>query len=300
MDYEELEDAEELKNVKPRLISILHGSVMPSNRQGVVIKSKKDNTVTIDAKITKFDDIKGFLHCEPMIAFNKDTDKQYYSNETVENACHWFMKNVGMGEAADTNHNFELEDGVYVAQCWVDKSEDAWVWRNVYDIHENVELMKLARNDEITGVSIAGTAEPVIKSEESMFNRLLKALKEHFEPKIIKEDEDMEPKIEDFLKSVEKKLPEMLERIEKAKAENEEVKKAEQEKIKKQEAEVKEKEALNSKVEELEKSLKETSEKLEKANKAIEDLEKQALDSSQTIEKQKDPKPAGEYDFLPL
>ena len=293
--YDDLYDADELKNVKPRLISILHSDFRPSNRQGVFIKSEKDNTVSIEAEVTKFeeDGLKGLLYVTPMKALYKDTDGEFYSNETVEKSAHWFAKNVGLYDASDTNHNFDLEDGVVVVETSVDKSEDAWEWKAVIDISDNSELMELAKAGKITGVSIAGTAE-LVQKEDTMFNKLYKRLKEHFEPRQTeyqkqkeiennKEENMNKEEImeliakgkEESLEAIKNELPNILAEIKKQEEESEEVKKAEQEKIEKEEKAKTELEELKVKVEELTKSV-------EEKEKAIKDLEEELAVSKQS------------------
>ena len=288
-DYNDVYDAVELKNVKPSYISILHTDSRPSNRQAVMIKSEKGD-VALEMEVTKADSIKGLIYATAMKALYKDTDGEYYTNETVEASAHWFAKNIGLDEAADTNHNFELEDNVIVVETFVDKSENGWEWKVVFDVSKNEKLMKLAKENKITGVSIAGVAEVVRKhQEDSLFNKLLKRLKEHFEPKeaignkeIVNKKEDEMDK-EQVLEILKESLPVMLAEIEKAKSEQEEVKKAEADKIAKEQEK-------DEKLENLEKENKELSEKLEKALKDIEDLNKEVADSKQGVPSVEAPK----------
>lgn len=178
--------AKQLSEVKVKFISILTDEVKPSNGAGVVIKS--DNGFSLDCNIKKFDELKGLLYVEPMIALKADSDNEYYENEDVVKAAHEFMKG-GIENPSDINHNFTPAEGVKVVESYVDDTEDAYIWKSVLDISENEELMTKAKSNSITGVSIGGTAEvskidnPEITKAESN-NSLLDMLKNAFKEKM--------------------------------------------------------------------------------------------------------------------
>jgi putative serine protease XkdF len=177
----------ELTNVKADFISILTDDITPANRKGVIVKSEngdQSGTFEIFAKLEKFDDIKGFLYVTPMVAVEKDTDDEFYANETVQKTAHDTLKNAIIKAAdvdnpIDTNHSYKQLNNVYLVESHVDKSEDDWEWRAVLDIHENEELMQKARDGLINGVSIAGTCNKIPVAEVTKDKKI-----KHFEDRI--------------------------------------------------------------------------------------------------------------------
>jgi len=100
----------ELKNVKTKYISLLHDEFTPTNDEALIIKSKDGfNKHTLE--VIKADEIKGLITCIVMKANYVDSQGDWYSNETVDNAQAWHMDNIinqGKNEPSDTNHNFEI------------------------------------------------------------------------------------------------------------------------------------------------------------------------------------------------
>jgi len=164
----------ELKNVKIKYVSILTDEKQPSNGEKVIFKDS-DNSITIPAKIEKFDKAKGLLYVTPMIALKADTENEFYVNETIEKAAHEFMKDGIIGRV-DKNHDFVPDNDVFVVESYVDRSEDIYKFRQVFDINENEELMTKADAGEITGVSIAGTAEKVVEQSTEKSDNIAKNL----------------------------------------------------------------------------------------------------------------------------
>lgn len=182
-----IKKAKKLSDVKVKYISILTDDTQPSNMTGVIVKSK--DGVNIDCEIKKFDEIKGLLYVQPMIALKSDTDNEYYENEDVEKAAHEFLKG-DLTTPSDINHNLEPVDGVKVVESYVNKSNEAWVWETVLDISKNEDLMTKAKENKINGVSIYGTAKvstednPAIKSKAEKSYSLLDILRNKFKEKM--------------------------------------------------------------------------------------------------------------------
>lgn len=173
----------ELKDLKVELTSILYDEYEPANEEKAIIKRENGILLKSNIEVTKFDEIKGILE---VIVYrgNKDVDNPKYvdsqgdfiSNTELEKACEWnldYLINKGQNTPSDTNHNFEIAEGVYLMQTWVDKSEENWIWRQKINIAKNDLLMEKAKAGTINGVSLAGEARTEEKEKG-----LIKEIKE--------------------------------------------------------------------------------------------------------------------------
>lgn len=196
-----------LKNLQVELTSILCGEMKPANEEAIVIKNQN---YLKSVEIEKFDEIEGILECVVYRANKVDSQGDWIDNEELEKACEWnldYLIKQGKNSPSDVNHNFELAEGVYLKQTYIDKSEDDWVWRQKIDIKENESLMEQAKSKEITGVSLAGRAQEI--EEES---KMIKMVKEIYDKLFkTKQEKDMKKELEEFLSTDEgiKELEEM-------------------------------------------------------------------------------------------
>lgn len=181
----------ELKDVKVQLISILFDDFLPSNEEGVIIKSANKK---IEVEVVKQDNIKGQLECNVMIANKVDTQGDFYSNETVEKAqveyLDYLVETLGKNEPSDTNHNFEVAKGVKLTAIWTDKTTENWIFKAILDISGNEVLMEKAKTQKITGVSIYGKALAE-DQEKGMIKGIYDMIKSLFDKKEITKESNM-------------------------------------------------------------------------------------------------------------
>ena len=148
----------ELTDVNVQLISALMGDAMPSNRQPFILKVKmKKDGVEVNrklyCKLVSKDKKKGIGTFIAMKGNYSDTDKEFYSNETVEISAHGFLILKGASNVSDINHNLKVDKDIYLVESWIDKSDpESWEWRVKLDFSRSEEMMK--NFDNITGVSI--------------------------------------------------------------------------------------------------------------------------------------------------
>lgn len=179
--------ATRLKDVKIKSISILIDDMEPANGKPVLVKS--DNSVEIEAVVQKFDP-EGFLVIRPMVSKDVDTDDEYYEDLDVMETAYATMKSIQEdgGMLFDINHDHDVQQDVFFTESKIIKEEDKTIWEMVLDIRENEMLMEKAKNSQINGVSIYGTA---VRSKFRKFEDYIdKHFKEKKEISEIKKDFD--------------------------------------------------------------------------------------------------------------
>ena len=131
---------------------------------------------------------------EPM---TEDTDGNYMTEEEIEKAAHWYMKNAG---DADIQHCFEKAEGVEVVESFVAKSDmeiegqqiKKGTWIMTMEVSDNTVWDSIEKG-EITGFSMGGKGNysvvdidisdpdnPVEKGEKKGKKGLFKALANAF------------------------------------------------------------------------------------------------------------------------
>lgn len=199
--FENIYNGYRLKNLKgdvvPKLlkdINITHISLVKSgaNQKQIIYKcSDKDPLFTKNIEIKKSDDEKGVVYGIVYAPDSLDTDGEYTNADEILKAAYAFMKNKNTGNV-DKDHSFEIEKA-YVAESWILKENDAVFpdepvgsWAVAIQL-EDEELKKAAKEGEIAGISMAGTAtkeddESVSKADEKnfSFNDMVKTIKELF------------------------------------------------------------------------------------------------------------------------
>ena len=103
---------------------------------------------------------------EPMV---EDTHGNFMTEEEIEKAAHWFMKNQG---DVDLQHSFEPLEGAHVVETHVAKSDEMYgdetvtkgTWVMTMEI-ENQDVFEAIQKGEITGLSMGGVG---VYSEEDV------------------------------------------------------------------------------------------------------------------------------------
>lgn len=133
----------------------------------------------------------GVVMCADKPIYRNDDGFEYYitySKETIALMAEKYFKN-GLQNNVDTNHNFQLEDGITLTQMFI-KNEDKGInptgFEDVKDgslfaeFHiENQEVWQDIKDGEYKGFSLAGTFIVDEKDEEEqIFEEVIKMLEE--------------------------------------------------------------------------------------------------------------------------
>lgn len=158
-----------LKNIHVNFISLVDKA---ANQKQVIYKNNSDqeNNITKMIPIAKFDAEKGIVYGIVYSPEQADTDNDFSNAEEIEKMSHEFMK-AGKTGNVDTQHTFE-QNGCYVVESWITKAldpifgtEPIGSWAVGIKI-ENEELKKAIKENEITGLSMAGVAEVEMIEDE--------------------------------------------------------------------------------------------------------------------------------------
>lgn len=147
-----------LSDINVNHISILTGDHKPANKQKVVIKSEEPQY-----KLTIKEEIEGLVYGTVMVVEDADTYGEHISREDVKKAAHSTMK-AGKLRIIDTNHDSVDNTEVAIVESYLEK--DSGDWNIVVDISGHDELMKEAKEGNLTGLSFAGMVNVVEKQEE--------------------------------------------------------------------------------------------------------------------------------------
>lgn len=165
-----------LKNLKVNFISLVKS---PANEKSLVLKSDEKPTI-FEIKKTDEEQMRAY----GIVYAPDQTDAQgdYADAETILKAANDFMLS-GRNQSVDKNHDF-VESGAYVAESWIVKENDPvfqdekpGAWAVGIQIEDDRTWASLKKG-ELSGLSLAGTAETIEKSDGD--NAILKWLKDIF------------------------------------------------------------------------------------------------------------------------
>ncbi len=153
-------------------IDITHISLVKKGANGKTVIYKSDDTdpsYDVALRVMKTDNEKGILYGIVYAPDQEDSQGDIANAAEIEKAAYSFMKSLNLRNV-DREHDFENRDA-YVAESWLvrksdpifpDEPEGAWA---VAIKLESEELIKAAKDGDINGLSMAGTAkrEPVEK-----------------------------------------------------------------------------------------------------------------------------------------
>ena len=130
---------------------------VPANGESIVLKG---DGVPVVFDLAKADDelqrVYGIVYAPDRV----DTDGDYIDDPAViRKAADDFMRH-DRNQSVDTNHSFDSEDGVYVAESWIVKEGDPMfdqpgAWAVGIQVH-NSDVWRQVKTGELTGLSLAG------------------------------------------------------------------------------------------------------------------------------------------------
>lgn len=151
---------------------------------------KDKKTMTYKITNTEEQKVFGVVMAVDKPIYRNDNGYEYYitySKETVALMAEKYFKN-GLQNNVDTNHNFELEDGITLTQMFI-KNTEKGVNPNEFDdvndgslfaeFHiENTEVWEAIKKGEYKGFSLAGTfiIEEVETEEDKEYNEIMSLL----------------------------------------------------------------------------------------------------------------------------
>ena len=175
----------ELEDLQVLMISIVGKG---ANKKKIVYKSKDKKEGNIEKLVkVKFDNEKGIAYGIVYSPDEIDAHDEWASADTIEKACHEFMKRSNM-KAIDTDHSLEIADGCFIVESWIVKEgdsmfpEDVGAWAIAIKI-EDEDIKKGIKDGTYTGFSLYGFAKTIEGSEPT---------KEKSEKPKVKSDDDNE------------------------------------------------------------------------------------------------------------
>lgn len=262
--------AKHLKDIKIGFISLVRKGA--NKRKFIYKSSDKTPAFEADIEIAKYDNEQGIVYGVVYAPGEIDTHGHQASKNEIKKAAHAFIiksnaKNV------DIEHSYKPEEA-YVAESWIVEKGDpklpdapAGSWAVGVQLKSD-ELRNLAKSGEIQGLSMAGFATIVSKSDgDGIINKILKSFRK------IGDENDMEEKAVKAL--VKKAEDELIEKFDSIPMKTEEeaaviLKSALTEMLK----------PINDRLEKIEKSTKGSAQSPEQIKKAEEELEKVGVNIS--------------------
>ena len=157
----------ELEDLQVLMISIVGKG---ANKKKIVYKSKDKKEGNIEKLVkVKFDNEKGIAYGIVYSPDEIDAHDEWASADTIEKACHEFMKRSNM-KAIDTDHSLEIADGCFIVESWIVKEgdslfpEDVGAWAIAIKI-EDEDIKKGIKDGTYTGFSLYGFAKTIEGSE---------------------------------------------------------------------------------------------------------------------------------------
>jgi len=183
--------ATELKDIEVKFISLVKAG---ANKRQVIWKSagteqEQDMNLARTFEIAKTSDTKRMVYGVVYAPDDIDTDGEYATAAEIEKASHAFMRGL-LVKNVDTNHDYNPKDA-FVAESWLlrapdplFKEEKEGAWAVGIKIDDD-ELWREVQSGSLKGLSMAGTAVKVAKSDQaqqseedqSILRRLAKAIK---------------------------------------------------------------------------------------------------------------------------
>ena len=184
----------EISDAKIMFVSLVDKA---ANKHKFLITKSQGNEADFQTygRILKADShyVTGIVY-EPM---TEDTDGNYMTEEEIEKAAHWYMKNAG---DADIQHCFEKAEGVEVVESFIAKSDmeiegqqikkGTWIMTmevsddTVWDSIEKGEITGFSMggkgNYSVVDIDISDPDNPGEKGEKKGKKRLFKALANAF------------------------------------------------------------------------------------------------------------------------
>jgi len=176
--------AGEKKPKKLTDIAITHISLVKAGANGKAIiykSSDKDPLYQHQIEIKKSDDERGVIYGIVYAPNEVDTDGEYAEADEIIKAAYNFMKSKNTRNV-DKQHSFNNEEA-FIAESWIVKENDSIFpdepvgsWAVAIQL-EDEQLKKSAKDGDIAGISMAGTAlkkedknPTVIKTEDKAFS----------------------------------------------------------------------------------------------------------------------------------
>lgn len=151
---------------------------------------KDKKTMTYKITNTEEQKVFGVVMAVDKPIYRNDNGYEYYitySKETVALMAEKYFKN-GLQNNVDTNHNFELEDGITLTQMFIKNTEKGVNPIEFDDVNdgslfaefhiENTEVWEAIKKGEYKGFSLAGTflIEKVETEEDKEYNEIMSLL----------------------------------------------------------------------------------------------------------------------------
>ena len=155
-----------LKDIDVTFISLVRKG---ANKKTIIFKSAEEAEDLKEIEIKKFDNKKGIVYGIVYAPDEVDTQGDLAKADEIEKASQNFMRNLS-NHNVDKQHSFEKEDA-FVSESWIvrkndelfpDEKQGAWA---VAIKVESDELKKEIEDGNITGLSMAGSAKRIKKSD---------------------------------------------------------------------------------------------------------------------------------------
>ena len=156
-----------LQNINVEWISLVKKG---ANKRSVIFKSADGDPSAPELRniaIEKIDEEKRMIFGIVYAPDDLDTQGEYAKAEDIEKAAHAFMKNL-RNDRIDKQHN-ETPEGAFVAESWIVregdplfKDEKVGAWAVGIKVEDD-DLWKAAKDDEIGGLSMGGTADKIVE-----------------------------------------------------------------------------------------------------------------------------------------
>lgn len=155
-----------LQNIDVEWISLVKKG---ANKRPVICKAATSDPAPPELKtveIRKLDEEKQMVFGVVYAPDDVDTQGEYAKAEDIEKAAHSFMRDL-RNDRIDKQHN-ELPQEAFVAETWIVRKadelfpEDEGAWAVGIKV-EDPDLWQLAKDGEIGGLSMGGTADKVVE-----------------------------------------------------------------------------------------------------------------------------------------
>lgn len=181
-----------LKDIRINYISLVKKG---ANKRKFIYKSSDDTpTFEKDISIAKYDNEQGIVYGVVYAPYEVDTQGHQASIEEIRKAAHDFLRKSNV-KNVDIEHSYRPEEA-YIAESWIVEKGDPKInnappgaWAVGVQL-ETDELRNLAKSGEIQGLSMAGVATIVSKSDgDGILNKIFKSLRKSGDDNEMKEEE---------------------------------------------------------------------------------------------------------------
>jgi hypothetical protein len=217
-----------LKNVQVSFISLVKEG---ANKKQIIWKSAEGNenpTFSKDIAIAKTDEEKQMVFGIVYSPDEVDTQGDIMTAPEIEKMAYTFMKE-GRTQQVDRQHDFQPDEG-FIAESWIVKENDPYFseigsWAVGIKV-EDRGTWELIKSGEITGISMAGSAETEELEKSNILTELKTVVQELSKALKLTKAEDDTLTIEQVQEAIEKAIKPLNDKIAELETANTELKKS--------------------------------------------------------------------------